>query len=117
MKFNLSLKYSHLWVVDDLKKRIPDSSNEEIVKRCVRTALQLQDNDSIFGTIREQCGDGCFASEPQFEVDMDEDDFNKLRQIYKDYDFMEYGTEEEEISKTIRCIIKFVEEKPDLIAI
>ena len=35
----------------------------------------------------------------------------------KDYDFMEYGTEEEEISKTIRCIIKFIEEKPDLISI
>ena len=48
---------------------------------------------------------------------MDEADSNKLRQIYKDYDFMEYGTEEEEISKTIRCILEFIEEKPDLISI
>ena len=104
MKFNLSLKYSHLWVIDDLKERNSISSNEEIIKRYVNSALQLQDNDSIFGTVREQCGDGCFASEPQFEIDMDEADFNKLRQIYKDYDFMEYGTEEEEISKTIRSV-------------
>jgi len=117
MKFNLSLKYSHLWVLDDLKQRNSISSNEEIVKRYVNSALQLQDDDSIFGTIREQCGDGCFASEPQFEIDMDEGDFNRLKQIYKDYDFMEYATEEEEISKTIRCIIKFFEEKPDLITI
>ena len=117
MKFNLSLKYSHLWVIDDLKEKNSIPSNQEIVKRCVSSALQLQDDDSIFGTIREQCGDGCFASEPQFEIDMDEGDFNKLRQIYKDYDFMEYGTEEEEISKTIRCIIKFIEEKPYLIYI
>ena len=117
MKFKLSLKYSHLWVIDELKEKNSISSNEEIVKRYVNSALQLQDNDSIFGTVREQCGDGCFASEPQFEVDMNEDDFNKLRQIYKDYDFMEYGTEDEEISKTIRCIIKFIEEKPDLISL
>ena len=117
MKFNLSLKYSHLWVIDDLKEKNSISSNQEIVKRCVSSALQLQDDDSIFGTIREQCGDGCFASEPQFEVDMQESDFNRLRQIYKDYDFMEYGSEEEEISKTVRCIIKFIEEKADLISI
>ena len=117
MKFNLSLKYSHLWVIDDLKEKNSISSNEEIVKRCVSSALQLQDDDSIFGTIREQCGEGCFASEPQFEVDMEESDFNRLRQIYKDYDFMEYGSEEEEISKTVRCIIKFIEEKADLISI
>ena len=117
MKFNLSLKYSHLWVIDDLKEKNSISSNEEIVKRCVSSALQLQDDDSIFGTIREQCGEGCFASEPQFEVDMEESDFNRLRQIYKDYDFMEYGSEEEEISKTVRCIIKFIEEKPGLISI
>ena len=113
MKFKLSLKHSHLWVIDELKEKNSISSNEEIVKRYVNSALQLQDNDSIFGTVREQCGDGCFASEPQFEIDMNEDDFNKLRQIYKDYDFMEYGTEDEEISKTIRFIIKFIEEKPD----
>ena len=81
MKFNLSLKYSHLWVIDDLKEKNSISSNQEIVKRCVSSALQLQDDDSIFGTIREQCGDGCFASEPQFEIDMDEGDFNKLREI------------------------------------
>tara|TARA_Y100000814_G_scaffold20138_1_gene13720 strand:+ start:285 stop:638 length:354 start_codon:yes stop_codon:yes gene_type:complete len=117
MKFNLSLKYSHLWVIDDLKEKNSISSNQEIVKRCVSSALQLQDDDSIFGTIREQCGEGCFASEPQFEVDMEESDFNRLRQIYKDYDFMEYGSEEEEISKTVRCIIKFIEEKADLISI
>lgn len=116
MKINLSLKYSHLWVIDDLKKNSAYSS-EEVVKRVVNSALQLQENDSIFGTIREQCGEGCFSSEPHFEIDLDEDDFIKLREIYKDYDFMEYGTEEEEISKTIRCIIKYIEENPDSISI
>ena len=48
---------------------------------------------------------------------MDEDDFNKLKEIYQGYGFNEYGSEEEEISKTIRCIINFVEQEPDLISI
>ena len=117
MKFNLSLKDSHSWVIDELKEKHSSSSGEEIVKKYVKSALQLQDSDLIFETVREQCGEGCYASEPQFEVDMDEDDFNKLKQIYKDYGFMGYNTEEEEISKTIRCIIKFIEENPDSISI
>lgn len=117
MKFNLSLKDSNSWVIDELKEKHSSSSGEEIVKKYVKSALQLQDSDLIFGTVREQCGEGCYASEPQFEVDMDEDDFNKLKQIYKDYGFMGYNTEEEEISKTIRCIIKFIEENPDSISI
>tara|TARA_E500000331_G_scaffold183317_1_gene176560 strand:- start:1216 stop:1569 length:354 start_codon:yes stop_codon:yes gene_type:complete len=117
MKFNLSLKYSHTWVIDELKEKHSVSSNEEILRRYIHAALELKDNDLIFGTVREQCGDGCFASEPQFEVDIDQSDFDQLKQIYKDYGFLEYATEEEEISKTIRCIIKFIEEKPELISI
>lgn len=117
MKFNLSLKDPHLTVIDDLKQKHSVSSNEEIVKKCVQSALQLQNDDLIFGKEREQCNGGCFASEPQFEVDIDDDDFNKLKKIYKEYGFDEYDSEEEEISKTIRCIINFFDEEPGLVSI
>ena len=117
MKINLSLKDSHSWVIDELKEKHSSSSDEEIVKRYVASALQLKNNDLIFGTVREQCGEGCYASEPQFEIDLDDNDFRELKQIYDDYDFMGYSSEEEEISKTIRCIIKFIEENPDSISI
>ena len=117
MKFNLSLKFSHLRVIDDLKERNSSFSDEYIVKRYVNAALKLEDNDLIFETLREHCGDGCFASEPQFEINLDEVDFHKLKQICKHNDFMEYGSDEAEVSKIIRCIIKFIEEKPDLISI
>ena len=33
----------------------------------------------------------------------------KLRQKYRDYDFMEYDPEEEELSKTMSCIIEYIE--------
>ena len=117
MKINLSLKDTHLDIIDDLKKKHSISSNEEIVKRCLKSALQLQNDDFIFGSDRENCKGGCFSSEPQFEFEIDEDDFNKLKKVYQNYDFSEYETEDGEISKTIRCIINFIEEEPDLISI
>tara|TARA_B100000579_G_C22434048_1_gene666664 strand:- start:189 stop:542 length:354 start_codon:yes stop_codon:yes gene_type:complete len=117
MKLNLSLKDTHMIIIDDLKDEHSISSSEEVVCRYVKSALRLEKNDLIFGVSREQCGAGCFASEPRFEIDLEEDDLNKLSKIYQDYDFQEYDTKEEEISKTIRCIINFVEEKPDLISI
>ena len=116
MKINLSLKDTHLDIIDDLKKKYSISSSEEIIKRCVKSALQLQNDDFIFGSERENCKGGCFSSEPQFEIEIDEDDFNKLKKVYKNYDFSEYETEAEEISKTIRCIINFVEEEPNTIS-
>ena len=50
---------------------------------------------------------------------MDEDDFNKLKSVYENqsYEFEEYDSEEEEISKTIRCILNFVDYQPDAVSI
>ena len=50
---------------------------------------------------------------------MDEDDFNKLKDVYENQssEFEEQDSEEEEISKTIRCILKFVDYQPDAVSI
>ena len=116
MKFNLYLKDTHLDILDELKEKHLISSNEELVKRYVKSALSLEDRDLIFDVIREKCS-GCFSSEPQFEVDMDDEDFENLKTVFEEYDFDTYFTEEEKVSKTIRCIINFVEEEPELISI
>ena len=116
MKFNLYLKDTHLEILDELKEKHSISSNEELVKRYVKSALSLEDRDLIFEVIREKCS-GCFSSEPQFEVDMDDEDFENLKTVFEEYDFDTYFTEEEKVSKTIRCIINFVEEEPELISI
>lgn len=124
MKFNLNLKDTHLEIIDQLKEKHSISSSEEIVKRYVKSALELQKDDFIFDSRREICIGGCFASEPQFEIDMDDDDFDKLRKVFENYrttenssGFSEYATEAEEVSKTIRCIINFAEKEPDSITI
>ena len=114
-KFNLNLKEPHLEVINDLKEKLSITSNKEIVNKCIKAALNLNKDDLIFSTIKEKCSGGCFASEPQFEVEMNEDIFIQLKKIYTENDFDDYKTEEEEVGKVIRCIINFFEDKPDLI--
>ena len=113
MKISLSLKDSHLWTLDALKEKNAVSSNEEIVRRCVSSVLKSEDRDSVFGTVREQCGEGCFSAEPHFEVDIDTPDFEELQKAYSAYGFQGYNSIDEEISKTIRCIIKYIEANND----
>ena len=117
MKFSLFLKDTHMKVIEKLKEKHSGTSDQDIVKKYVKAAIQLNDDDLIFGSAREQCGGGCFASEPYFEIEMDEDDFNKLKSVYENqsYEFEEYDSAEEEISKTIRCILNFVDYQPDAV--
>ena len=119
MKFSLFLKDTHMKVIEKLKEKHSGTSDQNIVKKYVKAAIELNDDDLIFGSAREQCGGGCFASEPYFEIEMDEGDFNKLKSVYENqsYEFEEYDSEEEEISKTIRCILNFVDYQPDAVSI
>tara|TARA_Y100001936_G_scaffold239868_1_gene273597 strand:- start:2127 stop:2486 length:360 start_codon:yes stop_codon:yes gene_type:complete len=119
MKFSLFLKDTHMKVIEKLKEKHSSTSDQDIVKRYVKAAIQLDDDELIFGSAREQCGGGCFASEPYFEIDIDEDDFLKLKSVYgnQNYEFEEYDSEEEEVSKTIRCILNFIDYQPDAVSI
>ncbi len=113
--FILNLKEPHLEVINDLKKKFSITSNKEIVSRCIKSAINLNKNDLIFSTIKEKCSGGCFASEPKFEIEISDDIYIQLKKIYIENDFEEYKTEEEKVGKVIRCIINFIEDKPELI--
>ena len=117
MKVNLSLKDTHISIIENLKEKNSIASNEEIVCRYVASALRHGDLESIFGTPREQCGAGCFDAEPRFEIDIEDADYDSLGRIYEEYAFQPYVTKDEEISKTIRCVLNFVEEEPDSVLI
>ena len=114
-KFNLSLKEPHLEVINDLKEKFSVTSNKEIVNQCIKFVLNLKKNDLIFSSINEKCSGGCFAAEPQFEIEINEDIFIRLNKIFTENDFDDYKTEEEKVSKVIRCIINYFEDKSDLI--
>tara|TARA_B100000902_G_C26436170_1_gene493849 strand:+ start:114 stop:467 length:354 start_codon:yes stop_codon:yes gene_type:complete len=117
MKVNLSLKDTHVTIIERLKDKHSIASDEEIVSRYVTSALRHEDLDAIFGIPREQCGAGCFDAEPRFEINIDDADYESLGKMYEDYAFQPYVTKDEQISKTIRCVLNFVEEEPDSILI
>ena len=79
--------------------------------------MGLFNDQTIFGTEREQCKGGCYSSEPQFEIEIEDHDYHRLKSIYKTYNFNDYDTEDEEVSKTIRCILNFVDDEPNLVSI
>ena len=116
-KFNLNLKEPQLDAINYLKKKFLISSDKEMVIKCIKSALNLNKNDLIFSPIKEKCRGGCFASEPQLEIDLNEDIFIKLQKIYTENEFDAYKTEEEEVSKVVRCIINYFTDEPDLITI
>ncbi len=117
MKLQLSLKDNDLSVIDELKELHSIDSREEIVVRYVKSALQQIEHNDIFASEHEKCNGACFGSEPQFEIDIEIDDFNNLKKIYKHYNFDQYDSEAEEISKVIRCIFNFIADKPGQIKI
>ena len=116
-KLTLNLKEPQIEVIDYLKKKFSIASDNEMVIKCIKSALNLYKNDLIFSPVREKCSGGCFASEPQFEIDMSEDIFIKLKKIYTINEFDDYKTEEEKVSKVVRCIINFFKDESDLITI
>ena len=116
-KFTLNLKEPQLEVINYLKKKFSISSDKEMVNKCIKSALNLNKDDLIFSSVKEKCEGGCFASEPQFEIDINEDIFIQLQKIYKENEFDDYKTKEEEVSKVIRCIINFFKDETHLIII
>ena len=116
-KFSLNLKEPQLEIINYLKKKFSISSNKEMVNLCIKSALNFNKNDMIFSPLKEKCRGGCFASEPQFEIDINEDIFIQLQKIYTENQFDDYKTNEEKVSKVIRCIINFFKEKNYLITI
>ena len=94
-KFTLNLKEPQLEVINYLKRKFSISSNKEMVNKCIKSALYLNKNDLIFSPIKEKCRGGCFASEPQFEIDINEDIFIQLQKIYTENEFDDYKTNEE----------------------
>ena len=117
INFNLYLKEPQLVIINNLKKNFSITSDKEMINKCIKSTLNLNKDNLIFSVIKEKCRGGCFASEPRFKFEISKDIFDYLQKIYLENDFDDYKTEEEEVSKVIRCIINFYEDRPDLISI
>ena len=69
----------------------------------------MNQNDDVFGDYR--CVGDCYSTEQSVEIELDDETVSRIKGIFQKYDFDDYESEEEEISKIIRSMINFVDEE------
>ena len=113
MNLTINLKFHQQDIVDKLVKKYSLSNNENALIKLIKYSLEFENPDEIFGDERETCVGGCYNSEPVFSIEIDKKYFLKMKNIFDKYDFDEYDSEDEEVSKTIRCMINYADQIKD----
>ena len=72
----------------------------------------MNQNDDVFGDYR--CVGDWYSTEQSVEIELDDETVSKIKGIFQKYDFDDYDSEEEEISKIIRSMINFADEEEDI---
>ena len=50
-------------------------------------------------------------------MELEQNDYQELKSVFEKYDFEDYDSEAEAISKTIRCILNFIDQEPESITL
>ena len=112
MKINILLKDEQK---DFLDKVINDHSlknTETSIQSLVGVILENHDHENVFGEIR--CIGGCFSTDETISVELDDEHASKMKEIFKKYEFEDYDSEEEQLSKIVRSIINYADQEADL---
>ena len=112
MKFNLSLKDQQKEFMDQVVSDFSLGEIEISIQSLVKEILNQDDNENVFGEIR--CVGGCYSTDQSIQVELDDELISKMREIFQQYDFEDYDSEEEELSKIVRSIINFADQEGDL---
>lgn len=111
MKLKIKLKEPHKEFIDKVISEFNVSDNELAIQKLINGILKLNRNDDVFGEYR--CVGDCYSNEHSVDVDMDDVTVSRVKSIFKEYDFDDYDTEDEEISKIIRSMINFSQEEDE----
>jgi hypothetical protein len=112
MKFNISLKDEQKEFMDQIVSDFSLGEIEISIQNMVKEILNQDDNENVFGEIR--CIGGCFSTDESIEVELEDELISKMREIFQQYDFEEYDSEEEELSKIVRSMINYADQEGDL---
>jgi len=112
MKFNISLKDQQKEFLDQVVNDFSLGEIEISIQNLVKEILNQDDNENVFGEIR--CIGGCFSTDESIEVELEDELISKMRKIFQKYDFEEYDSEEEELSKIDRSMINYADQEGDL---
>ncbi len=112
MKVNITLKDPQKECLDKVTSDLSLENNEKTIHKLIHGILELNQNDDVFGDYR--CVGDCYSTEQSVEIELDDETVSKIKDIFQKYDFDDYDSEEEEISKIIRSMINFVDEEEDI---
>ena len=112
MELNISLKDEQKEFLDQIVNDYSLEGIEETIQLLVKQILSEYDNENVFGEIR--CVGECFSNENFIKLEMEDQLVTVMKDIFSEYDFEDYDSEEEELGKVIRSIINFVDQECDL---
>ena len=98
-----------------LDQAIIDYSLKDIetsILTLVSEILDNHDHENVFGEVR--CIGGCFSTDEKISVELKDEQAIKMKEIFKQYDFEDYDSEEEELSKIIRSIINYADQEVEI---
>ena len=112
MKVKITLKDPQKECLDKVTSDLSLENNEKTIHQLIHGIFELNQNDDVFGDYR--CVGDCYSTEQSVEIELDDETVSKIKGIFQKYDFDDYDSEEEEISKIIRSMINFVDEEEDI---
>ena len=112
MKINIFLKEEQKEFLDQVINDHSLQNVETSIKSLVSVVLENHKHEDVFGKIR--CIGGCFSIDETISVELDDEHLSKMKEIFKKYDFEDYDSEEEELSKIVRSIINYADQEADI---
>ena len=85
---------------------------ETSIQSLVSEILNNYEHETVFGEIR--CIGGCFSTDENISVELEDEQVIKMKEIFQQYDFEDYDSDEEKLSKIVRSIINYVDQEADL---
>jgi len=113
MKVKITLKDPQKECLDkEVTSGLSLENHEKTIHKLIHGIFELNQNDDVFGDYR--CVGDCYSTEQSVEIEFDDETVSKIKGIFQKYDFDDYDSEEEEISKIIRSMINFADEEENI---
>jgi len=112
MKINIILKNEQKEFLEQVMNDYSLKNMETSIQFLVSEILDTHDHENIFGEIR--CIGGCFSTDDTISVELENEQVLKMKEIFQQYDFEDYDSDEEELSKIVRSMINYVDQEADL---
>ena len=112
MIVNVTLKDPQKECLEKITNDLSLESNEKTIHKLIQGIFELNKADEVFGESR--CVGDCYSTDQSVKIELEDETVSKIKDIFQKYDFDDYDSEEEEISKIIRSMINFADEEEDI---